>query len=241
MVIVDIQIAFHGDLHAETTVGRDLVQHMVKETHTGVDLAAAFTIQPDLNVDLRLFGVALNVRVAVTLGQLLTNFCPVKGGTVIAQPGDTHVLRQCNIGHAIANDIAIGFIQHVIRQVAFDQLYLRLAAVTFIGRQVWADQHLIKFNALRGQHLHHQVMRAVKIRLRETVGTQPVLVSDHHQLIAGFLQLEQHRDYIGFKSQFVETIDLKIGWRLRNKGTVTIDKEGLLAHTFSAFRASITR
>ena len=84
-------------------------------------------------------------------------------------------------------------------------------------------------------------MRAVKVGLREAVGTQTVLVGDHHQLISGFLQFQQHRDYVWFKSQFVETIDLKIGWWLRNQGAVSVDKEDLLAHTFSAFSASITR
>ena len=84
-------------------------------------------------------------------------------------------------------------------------------------------------------------MRAVKVCLREAVGTQTILVGDHHQLKACFLQLEQHRDNVRFKSQLVESIDLKIGWWLRNKGAVTIDEKDLLGHTFSAFRASITR
>src|SRR5690606_40546182 len=89
--------------------------------------------------------------------------------------------------------------------------------------------------------LHHQVMRTIKVGLREAVRPQAVLVGDHHQLKTGLLQLKQHRDHVGFKGQFVETIDLKIGWWLRNNGAVTIDKEGLLTHTFSAFRASMTR
>jgi hypothetical protein len=39
-------------------VGGNLVQHVVEETDAGVDLAAAFAVQPDLHINLRLFGVA---------------------------------------------------------------------------------------------------------------------------------------------------------------------------------------
>ena len=181
------------------------------------------------------------MRVAVTFCQLLANHRPVKVVAVIAQPRDAHVLRQRNIGNAIADDIAVSLIQHILRQIALDQLHLWLTAVALVGWHVRANQHFIEHHALRGQHLHHQIMRAVKVCLREAVGTQTVLVGDHHQLVPGFLQLEQHRDHVRFKRQLVESVDLKISWWLRNKGAVTIDEKDLLGHTFSAFRASITR
>jgi uncharacterized membrane protein len=59
-------------------VGGDLVQHMVEEADAGVDLAAAFAVQPHFHINLRLFGVALNVGVAVAFGQLLANGRPVQ-------------------------------------------------------------------------------------------------------------------------------------------------------------------
>ncbi|MNL67315.1 hypothetical protein D3C87_1918860 [compost metagenome] len=77
MVIVDVQIAFDVDLHAEPTVGRDLIQHVIEEADAGVNFAAAFAVQPHFHVNLRLFGVALNVGVTVAFRQLLTNRRPV--------------------------------------------------------------------------------------------------------------------------------------------------------------------
>ncbi len=241
VVIVNVEIAFNADLHAEAAVGGDLIQHMIEEAHTGGDLAAAFAIQPDLDVDLRLFSIALHMGVAVTFGQLFANHRPVQGLTLIAQASDAHVGRQLNVRRAIANHIAVGFIQRRVGQILRYQLHFRLAAITVVGRQVRANQDLIKDHALRGKDLHHQIVRAVEISLREAIRAEAVLIGDHHQLITGFLQLKQHRNDIGFKSQLVETIDLIVtGW-FRNDSAVTIDKEVLLAHTFSAFRASITR
>ena len=77
VVIVDIQVALNRDLHTEAAVRGDLIQHVVKETDAGVDLAAAFAVEPDLHVDLRLFGVAFNVGIAVASGELLANHRPV--------------------------------------------------------------------------------------------------------------------------------------------------------------------
>jgi hypothetical protein len=50
------------------------------------------------------------------------------------------------------------------------------------------------------------------------------------------LQLEQYRDHVRFKSQFVETIDLKIGWWLGNKGAVTIDEKDTSGSYFLRFQ-----
>ena len=37
----------------------------------------------------------------------------------------------------------------------------------------------------------HQVVRAFEIRLRETLCSKTILISDHHQLVARFLQPQQ--------------------------------------------------
>ena len=99
----------------------------------------------------------------------------------------------------------------------------------------------IKLHALRGEDLHHQVVRAVEIRLREAVGAQPVLVGDHHQLKTRFLQLQQFGNGVRLEGQFIETVYLIVARRFGNQGAIAIDKEKLLGHTVSAFKASITR
>ncbi|SQD04735.1 Uncharacterised protein [Escherichia coli] len=55
VVIVYIQIALDGNLHAKTAVGGDLIQHVVKEANASIDFAAAFAVQPDFDVNLRFF------------------------------------------------------------------------------------------------------------------------------------------------------------------------------------------
>lgn len=62
VMIVDIEVAFNVDFHTETAVGGDLIQHVIKEANAGVNLAATLAIQPHLDVNLRLFGVALHGR-----------------------------------------------------------------------------------------------------------------------------------------------------------------------------------
>ena len=114
-------------------MGSDLIQHMIEKAHTGVDLAAAFAIQPHLHVDLRLFGITLNVREAVAFGQLLANRRPAQGVTVIAQARNAHVSSQFDVGSAIANHVAVGFIQRRFGQILLDQLHFRLTAVAIIS------------------------------------------------------------------------------------------------------------
>ena len=84
MVIVDIEVAFDVDFHAETAVSSNLIQHVIKEANTGVNLAATFAIQPHLNVNLRLFGVAHYVSVTVSFSELLANHWPVQDFAVVA-------------------------------------------------------------------------------------------------------------------------------------------------------------
>ena len=155
VVIVNVKVTLHRDFHAETAVGGNLVQHMVKETDTGVDLAAAFTVQPDLHINLCLFGVAFNVRVAVTFCQLFANLCPAKIVAVVAKPRNAHIFRQRNISDAIPDDIAVGSIHRLLSEITLHQFYFRLTAVALIGWHVRANQYLIEHYALRGQHLHH--------------------------------------------------------------------------------------
>ncbi|MEK5795000.1 hypothetical protein VXE63_23405, partial [Acinetobacter nosocomialis] len=61
----------------ETTVGSDLIQHVIKEANAGVNLAATFVIQPHLDVNLRLFGVTRYMGVSVSFSELLANHWPV--------------------------------------------------------------------------------------------------------------------------------------------------------------------
>ena len=179
--------------------------------------------------------------IAVAAGQLLADGRPVQRLAVIAQTDNPHVIRQLKVGGPVSNHIAVGFIQYALFQPRQHQLGFRLAAVAVVAREVRTNQHFFKVNALRGEDLHHQVVRAIKRLLRQAVGAQTILVGDHHQLIAFLLQLQQRRDHLRLKRQLVETVHLEIHRRFGNQGAVTVNKEILLGHTFSAVKASITR
>lgn len=59
---------------------------MVEEADASFDLAATFTIQPDINLDLRLFGDSVNLGMSVTLGQLASSDSfPAQRFTLIVQ------------------------------------------------------------------------------------------------------------------------------------------------------------
>ncbi|MNN37796.1 hypothetical protein D3C81_1517590 [compost metagenome] len=148
MVIVDIQIAFDVDIHAEAAVGGNLIQHVIEEADAGLDLAAAFAIQPDVDVNLRFLGHAVNLCMAIALGQLASNFFPTQSATLIAQPLNTHILSQLHVGRTIAYHVAVNGIHHAGFQITFDQRGLRLATVTVVRRQVRADQNIFKMNPL---------------------------------------------------------------------------------------------
>ncbi|ADD77637.1 Hypothetical Protein PANA_2470 [Pantoea ananatis LMG 20103] len=119
VMVVDIQIAFHFDIHAKAAVHRNLIQHVVKEAHTGVNLAAAFAIQPQFNANLGFFGVALHQCVTVSLRQLLLNGLPVLTFCTIANTLNAHILGQLNIGLTVANHIALSRVESALCQPGF--------------------------------------------------------------------------------------------------------------------------
>lgn len=73
-------------------------------------------------------------------------------------------------------------------------------------------------------------MRAIEICLRETGGAQAVLVGNHHQSVAGFLQRQQRRDHIRLQRQLVHTVYLEILRGFADKRAIAIDKQDFLIH-----------
>ena len=241
VVIVNIEVAANVNFKTEAAVGGDLIEHMIEEADAGVDFAAAFAIQPDFDIHLGLFGVALNVGIAVAASQLFADSRPVQRLAIIAQASNAHVIRQLDVGGAIADNVAVSFIHDAFFQPRQDQLGFRLTAFAVVSRQMRTNQHVVETDALGREHLHHQIVRAVKLRLRQTVGPQTVLIGDHHQFVTFLLQFQQGRDHLRLKGQLFKAVYLKINRWLGNQRTVTVNKEKLLGHTFSAVKASITR
>lgn len=112
-----------------------------------MDLAAAFAVSHTFT-STGLFGDALDVGIAVAAGQLLADGRPVERLAVIAQTGNSHVIRQLKVGGPVANHIAVGFIQHALFQPRQHQLRFWLTAGAVVAREVRTNQHLFKVNAL---------------------------------------------------------------------------------------------
>ena len=58
VVAVDVQVTGTFDLDVETAVTGDLVEHVIEETDTGVELALARAVQVEPDPDFRLEGIA---------------------------------------------------------------------------------------------------------------------------------------------------------------------------------------
>src|SRR5579863_10053504 len=67
-------------------------------------------------------------------------------------------------------------------------------------------------------------MRAVEIRLRKTRRSEPILIGDHHQLVARCDAALQGRNHVIDQSELVVAVDLEIGWLL-DQGAVAIDEQ----------------
>ncbi len=89
---------------------------------------------------------------------------------------DLQVLREHQVGVAIADHGAAGDVHVLCADVLVDQQRLRLAARTVVFREVRADEHGVELDALRAEGVHHQLMGAVEVRLREARGAEAVLV-----------------------------------------------------------------
>src|SRR3546814_19917871 len=69
------------------------------------------------------------------------------------------------------------------------------------------DQHVAERDPLAFEHLQHEPVRAVERRPREALRTQPVLVADDHELVAGIAQPQERRDHAGDEAQLVAGLD----------------------------------
>src|SRR5690606_11290742 len=68
VVIVDVQVAATFDVHVDHPVPGNLIQHVLEEGNTDVEVGLAGTVQVDLHLDLGFRGVALDTCLALHHG-----------------------------------------------------------------------------------------------------------------------------------------------------------------------------
>src|SRR6516225_6031818 len=64
VVLVNLEIAGGLETQIEAAVARDEIQHVIEETNSRRDVRLAAAIEAEAQIDLRLFGVALNVCIS---------------------------------------------------------------------------------------------------------------------------------------------------------------------------------
>ena len=228
MVLVHVQVAVDLDLQLEAAVLADLLEHVVVEGQTGVDLRLGGAVQVQLDPDPGFLGVALDQRPARCVGQFVGDPGPVPLAAELRgaqlEGADAQVGGELVVGGAVADHRRALPVHRAVVHVGQGQADGRLAGGAVLVREAAIDQDLAEHDALAFEQLHHQLVRAVEAGLRIGVGAQAVLVGHHHELPAGVAQPQQGRHYPAHEAQFFVGIDLEV-LRLLDQGAIAIDEQ----------------
>lgn len=244
VVLVYLQVTVHADIQVETAVAGYLLQHMVEETDTGIDVADALSVQIQAHADIGLGGGALHFHTALAGIEDLGNLIPVvnigNGGmiegilvTLLQNKGlAAEIQGQLGIGLPVTDHIAAGQIVAAVH-ILGEHGGAGLAGRLVLLGQGAVDMGVLEENAFCGKHTEHQGMNGHKVLIGESRGSQTVLVAHHDKVIIQILGDEmQVPDHAGLEKQFLKGIYLKI-FGLTDQCAVTVDKkQSLLVHVF---------
>ena len=89
------------------------------------------------------------------------------------------------------------------------------------------DEHVVKLNAFAAKRAEDKVVDRPEGILGKTVGTQTVLIADHHELVVGMLTQEgKAGDGTRYELQFLERVNLLV-LRLADDGAVAVNEQYL--------------
>ena len=86
------------------------------------------------------------------------------------------------------------------------------------------DEHFAEADALGREDLQQQLLRPLEVGGREAVGTEPVLVADHHEFEAGVAQLQQGGHHALDQAELGVAVHLLVG-RFLDQHAVAVDEE----------------
>ncbi len=166
--------------------------------------AAAAGVEVDEHADIGFAGLALDRGLPRAIDQAVGDRGPVFEPVAQPQAADAHVLRQLQIGLAVADHPAVGQVQFTGLQVIQHHADARFAGCGLLVLEVRVDVHRAEVDALRSEQVDHFLLRNLVVRRRKRVGAEAVLVADDDKFVAGRRQLQQGRDHAGDQFQLFQ-------------------------------------
>ena len=188
-----MQVAVAGEVQAEAAVGSDLIEHVVEVADAGVDVAEARFVQPYFGADVGFACFALNDGVArrapggiageVFVQEFFGDVRPVHVAAVVVDATDAEVVREFEVGFAVADGVAVRRIEALGGDVVGEQAGLRFAAGAAVFGAVRADVDGGEVDALAGEDVEQFLLGFVEVGAGEALRAEAVLVADHDEAV----------------------------------------------------------
>ncbi len=221
-MFVDMQVAVAEDLQINVSVARNLLEHVVEEAQSRVNVAASLAIEVHADADFRLCRIALHRGDALTSINHFLHLLPV-GEKILA----AKVLRQLSVAIAVADHKAVRKVV-VSRQILAQHAGARFARGETFRGEAAVDVDGVELHALALQDVEHQVLRGPEVGFGIRGSSQSVLIAHHHKQIVSVLAQETEcRDATGQEVELLEAVDLLV-LRFAENGAVAVDEKYLL-------------
>ena len=224
MVFIDVEVTFDADIEVDAPVTTNLLEHVVEEAKTGLNMAGSCAVESEADGNISLFRGASNAGSAFSvddgLGSLLPTDVLVQDNSLAAD-----VMGQLAVGVAVTDDVAAGYI--VVFRVV--HVFLHHPRAGFAGRgvvlrEVRVNEDVIEVDSLSFQGLQDEILRWPKGFFRECISAQPVLIAHHHELVVGTLgNKSQPAEHTRLEADFLQGVHLLVEW-LFDQCAVAIDK-----------------
>ena len=181
VVLVDLEVALgvNGEVHH--AVLAYLLEHVVEESQSGLDVTLTRAVEVHLNIDVGLLRRAPHLSGAFSGKQQFGNLGP--GHAVAAQDEGlaADVAGQLLVGLTVAYNIRVLNVIRRIIHVLLDHPRAWFAGRGVVLGEVAVDELFVERDALVCQCLEDEVMNRPERVLGEGVCAEPVLVADHHE------------------------------------------------------------
>ena len=224
----------HGQVHHAMLA--NLFQHVVEEAQARLDVTMSVAVQIYLNIYVCLLGGTLYFCCPFAAKSYLGSLVP----TANLQESAADVLGKLAVGVAVAYDVAMLDVVFGIVNIFLNQTRIGFTRRRIVFRKVWVDENVVERYAFALQRIEDEVMHGPEGILGECVGTQSVLIADHHELVVGMLSQEYQVTYgARHEFQFLEGVYLFVS-RFLDDGAVAVNEENFfhLMFCFCCSRSS---
>src|SRR5690606_11560499 len=242
VVLVDVEVASAVEAQAEAAMPGYLLQHVIIEADPGVDMNGVGRVEIDGRADPGFLRISRDRRQPGGSSQCLCDARPAEGEPVRGpdeQSPDAYVLRQLQVGLAIANDCRTLRVQHGCREVPRQQPGIRFATGAAVAFAERTDEHFVEGDALAFEYRSIMPVAPGESFHGERFGAETILVRHHHEAGAGVSQTDQCRYDILDQSYLLERIDLVVR-RFLNQPSVAIYEQHFL-HISSVVQRRLAR